>query len=258
VTRPRVVAHRGSSAAHAENSWAAFEAAVADGADAIECDVQATRDGVLVIRHDLMLGQRPVADCVAAEIEAAESGLVHLADLLDWAPQARIDLLIELKDPDVALPVGALVVASRWRERVVIGGFHGPALAALKVHWPDIKTSLMLGSVVAMEDLLHLARAYQVDGVHPCWEQRAPYPHRLLDAAAIALLRRSGLTLTLWHEERESELRALVALGPDAICTDEPALLRRIVDSSGQAMGEAPMAPGLSTARPDRASQETS
>ena len=116
----------------------------------------------------------------------------------------------------------------------------------------------MVGSVVTAADLLHLARAYRVDGVHPCWEQRAPYPHRLLDAAAIALLRQSGLTLTLWHEERESELRALVALGPDAICTNEPALLRRIVDSSAQALGEAQRAPGSSTARPDRASQETS
>jgi glycerophosphoryl diester phosphodiesterase len=53
---PRVIAHRGSSAAHRDNSWAAFEAAVAEGADAIECDVQATRDGTLVIRHDLALG----------------------------------------------------------------------------------------------------------------------------------------------------------------------------------------------------------
>jgi glycerophosphoryl diester phosphodiesterase len=257
MIRPRVIAHRGSSAAHAENSWAAFEAAVADGADAIECDVQATRDGVLVVRHDLMLGQRPVAECMAAEIEAAEPGLVRLAHLLDWAPLARIGLLIELKDPEVALPVGALVAASRWRD-VTVGGFHGPALAALKARRPDIRTSLMVGSVVTAADLLHLARAYRVDGVHPCWEQRAPYPHRLLDAAAIALLRQSGLTLTLWHEERESELRALVALGPDAICTNEPALLRRIVDSSAQALGEAQRAPGSSTARPDRASQETS
>ena len=66
MIRPRVIAHRGSSAAHAENSWAAFEAAVADGADAIECDVQATRDGVLVVRHELRLGLRPVAECMAA------------------------------------------------------------------------------------------------------------------------------------------------------------------------------------------------
>ena len=116
----------------------------------------------------------------------------------------------------------------------------------------------MMGSVLAPADLVRLARAYQADGVHPCWEHRAPNPHRLLDAAAVALLRQSGLNITLWHEERESELRALVELGPDAICTDEPALLRRIVEQSRQAVGGAPTAPGSSTARPDRASQETS
>ena len=258
MTRPRIVAHRGSSATHAENSWAAFEAAVADGADAIECDVQGTRDGVLVIRHDLMLGKQPVADYRAAQIDALEPGLVRLADLLDWAPQFNIGLLIELKDPDIALSVGALVAASRWRDRIVIGSFHGPALAALKLGWPDIRTSLMMGSVLEPADLVQLARAYRADGVHPCWEHRAPYPHRLLDAAAVALLRQSGLNITLWHEERESELCALVALDPDAICTDEPALLRRIVEQSSQAVGDAPRAPGLSTARPARASQETS
>ena len=258
MIRPKVIAHRGSSATHAENTWAAFKAAVADGADEIECDVQRTRDGILVIRHGLMLGQRLVEQCSVAEIEALEPGLVRLADLLDWAPQSNIGLLIELKDPDIALPVGSLVAASRWRDRIAIGSFHGPALAALKKGSPEIRTSLMMGSVLAPADLVRLARAYQADGVHPCWEHRAPYPHRLLDAAAVALLRQSSLKITLWHEEREGELRALVALGPDAICTDEPALLRRIVDESSQAVREAPRAPGSSTARPDRASQETS
>ena len=83
--------------------------------------------------------------------------------------------------------------------------------------------------------------------------------HRQPAAAAVARVREAGLTLTLWHEERESELQALVALGPDAICTDEPALLRRIVDRFGRATGEeAPGAQGSSTARPGRVSQETS
>ncbi len=258
MTRPRVIAHRGSSATQAENTWAAFEAAVADGADEIECDVQRTRDGVLVIRHGLMFDSRLVAESLYAEMQAYEPGLVRLADLLDWAPPSRIGLLIELKDPDIALSVGALVAASDWRDHIAIGSFHGPALAALKQDSPEVRTSLMMGSVLAPADLVRLARAYQADGVHPCWEHRAPYPHLLLDAAAVTLLRQSGLNITLWHEERESELRALVALGPDAICTDEPALLRRIVDESSQAVREAPRAPGLSTARPDRASQETS
>ena len=91
--RTQVIAHRGSSAAHAENSWAAFEAAVADGGDAIECDVQGTRDDVLVIRHDLAVGNRLVAEATAAEIEGMEPDLVRLADLLAWAPRAKIPVL---------------------------------------------------------------------------------------------------------------------------------------------------------------------
>jgi glycerophosphoryl diester phosphodiesterase len=63
-----------------------------------------------------------------------------------------------------------------------------------------------------------------------CWEGRAPRPHDLLNGALIERLRRADLTITLWHEEREDELRALVALEPDAICTNTPAVLRRIVD----------------------------
>ena len=147
------------------------------------------------------------------------------------------DAIVEIKDPDIAVPVCATVAASAWRERIVVASFHGPALASGKVRAPGIVTSLMIGSVLALEDLIRLAMAYSVDGVHPCWEHRAPYPHRLLDTAAIARLREARLAVTLWHEERESELRALVALGPDAICTNVPALLRRIVDSPATSAG---------------------
>ena len=81
----QVVAHRGSSARHADNTWAAFEAAVVEGADAIECDVQATRDGVLVVRHDLAIDDRLVADMRVAEIEARAPETVALAALLEFA-----------------------------------------------------------------------------------------------------------------------------------------------------------------------------
>ncbi len=230
--KPQVVAHRGSSELHAENSWAAFEAAVVEGADAIECDVQGTRDGELIIRHDLNIANRLVAECSAAELDAMEPGLVRLAELLAWASRADIDLLVEVKDPDVAVAVCAMAAASSWRERIIVGSFHGPALAAGKAIAPGIGTSLMIGTVVAPDDLIRLALAYRVDGVHPCWEHRSPHPHRLLDTAAITRLHEARLAVTLWHEERESELRALVALRPDAICTNVPTLLRRIVDTA--------------------------
>ena len=231
MTVPQVIAHRGSSAAHPDNSWAAFEAAVVEGADVIECDVQATRDGVLVIRHDLALGDRLVRDLSVAELEAAEPDVIRLAELLAWAEQRRIGLLVEVKEPDATHAVGAMVAASAARGRIVIGGFHGPVLAQLKTALPGVRTSFMMGSVMAAEELLRIATAYRLDGVHLCWEARAPRPHGLLDAGLIQRLRRAGLAITLWHEEREDELRALVALEPDGICTNTPAALRRIVDA---------------------------
>ncbi|MEP6702821.1 MAG: glycerophosphodiester phosphodiesterase [Betaproteobacteria bacterium] len=231
MKRARVIAHRGSSAIYPDNEWAAFDAAVAEGADAIECDVQATRDGMLVVRHDLKLGQQLVADLNFTEVAARAPGVVVLADLLAWAASKDIDLLVEVKEPEATAAVATMIGAGAWRHRIVVGSFHGPALAAVKANMPWVQTSLMIGSVVAVESLIHLATAYRCDGVHLCWESRAARPHRLLDPAAIDQLRRAGLAITLWHEEREDELRALVALEPDAICTNTPAVLRRIVDA---------------------------
>ena len=228
----QVIAHRGSSARHPENSWAAFEAAVEERADAIECDVQSTRDRTLIVRHDLAIGHQRVVDMTLAEIEARAPGTVVLAELLSFATRSAIDLLVEIKDPDAADAVARMIAASGRRERIVVGSFHGPALAIVKATSPGVRTSFMMGSVVAAEQLVGLAAALRVDGVHLCWETRAARPHRLLDHATIGRLRRAELAITLWHEEREDELHAMVALEPDAICTNTPTVLRRIVESS--------------------------
>lgn len=228
----QVIAHRGSSACHPENSWAAFEAAVQERADAIECDVQSTRDRTLIVRHDLAVGHQRVVDMTLAEIEARAPGTVVLAELLSFATRSAIDLLVEIKDPDAADAAARMIAASGRRERIVVGSFHGPALAIVKATSPGVRTSFMMSSVVAAEQLIGLAAALRVDGVHLCWETRAARPHRLLDHATIERLRRAGLAITLWHEEREDELRAMVALEPDAICTNTPMVLRRIVESS--------------------------
>jgi glycerophosphoryl diester phosphodiesterase len=242
---PQVIAHRGSSAAHADNSWAAFEAAASEGADAIECDVQITCDGALVVCHDLTLDGHPLRDLTASAIEAVKPGTIVLADLLHWAATACINLLVEIKEPEAALPTARMIAGSAWHGRVVVAGFHGPMLATVKSAFPDLKTSFMVGSVLAAGELVHVATVYRADGLHLCWEGRASRPHALVDAALIARLRRMGFAVTLWHEERDDELRALVELGADAICTDTPAVLRRIVDERRTAHSSGALADGM-------------
>jgi glycerophosphoryl diester phosphodiesterase len=243
MTIPLVIAHRGSSAAHPGNTWGAFEAALTDSADAIECDVQLTCDAVLVVRHDLTQGGRLVRDLTSAAVVAGEPDTVELPALLHWATIKRLDVLVEIKEPDAAPAVVSAIRRCTSLDRVVVAGFHGPMLASIKTALPDLRTSFMIGSVVAVDELVHLARAYRADGVHLCWEHRAARPHRLVDAQIIDQLRRAALAVTLWHEEREDELPALVALEPDAICTNTPAVLRRIVDqrfAGGEARSTGP------------------
>jgi glycerophosphoryl diester phosphodiesterase len=49
---PLVIAHRGASGYRPEHTRSAYELAITLGADAIEPDIVATRDGVLVLRHE--------------------------------------------------------------------------------------------------------------------------------------------------------------------------------------------------------------
>ena len=72
----QVVAHRGSSAAQAEHPLAASELALEEGADALECDVRLTRDGVLVCVHDRRIDRVSDGRGVLSTLELAD-----LADL---------------------------------------------------------------------------------------------------------------------------------------------------------------------------------
>lgn len=52
TTRPLVIAHQGSSGALPEHTVAAYQLAVAEGADAVECDATLTRDLTVVCMHE--------------------------------------------------------------------------------------------------------------------------------------------------------------------------------------------------------------
>ena len=49
---PLVLGHRGASGYRPENTLEAFELAITQGADGVECDLVPTKDGELIIRHE--------------------------------------------------------------------------------------------------------------------------------------------------------------------------------------------------------------
>ena len=89
--QPLVVAHRGSSLAEPEHSLAAYQRAIAEGADALECDVRLTRDGHLVLLHDRRIsrvsnGRRTVSASRRDELECFDYSRGHIGDSDDDGP----------------------------------------------------------------------------------------------------------------------------------------------------------------------------
>ena len=79
---PFVVAHRGASAQRPEHTVAAYELALREGADGVECDVRLTRDGHLVCVHDRRVdrtsdGTGLVSEMTLAELRELDFGSWH-------------------------------------------------------------------------------------------------------------------------------------------------------------------------------------
>lgn len=119
---PFVVAHRGASASRPEHTLAAYDLALQQGADGVECDVRLSRDGHLVCVHDRRIdrtstGTGLVSDLTLAQLRCFDygaptgdgppaeagggTGLLTLDELirlvLDW--HRPVKLFIETKHP---------------------------------------------------------------------------------------------------------------------------------------------------------------
>src|SRR3982751_152869 len=98
--RVRIYAHRGASLEFPENTMAAFRRAAELGADALETDVHATADGVLVTSHDpdgaRIFGKpRRIADCRSEEVRSW--GVPSLEEMVLAFPGVPIN--VDLKVP---------------------------------------------------------------------------------------------------------------------------------------------------------------
>ncbi|KQO81821.1 glycerophosphodiester phosphodiesterase [Frigoribacterium sp. Leaf263] len=81
---PQVIAHRGASGHRPEHSEAAYRLAIELGADAIEPDIVASRDGVLVLRHENEIsGTTDVADH-AEFADRRTTKRIEGADVTGW------------------------------------------------------------------------------------------------------------------------------------------------------------------------------
>lgn len=99
----KIYAHRGFSAKFPEATAAAYEGAIAVGADGLECDVRLTKDAIPICFHDrdtkrIAGVKKRIASLTLEELRGITE-VMTLEELLELAARNRKEVLIETKHP---------------------------------------------------------------------------------------------------------------------------------------------------------------
>jgi glycerophosphoryl diester phosphodiesterase len=229
VTRPRPwrLGHRGARGPRPENTVAAFELALAT-VDGLETDVQRTRDGHLVLWHDLACHGLAVADATLAELRAREPGLASLDELVRVARAHPGTLLnLEIKSRPRPLRGWALerelartVRTAGLADRTLISSFDPLALARVRLLAPRLRTGLLTAPDLPRSLRSGTAaRWLHVDALHP--------EDRQVSAELLARARNRDLPVVVWTVNDPSRMRELARVGVAGIIGDDPATLAR-------------------------------
>lgn len=231
------IAHRGASAYEPENTLRAFERAIQMGATMLELDIHLSKDGHPIVIHDAEVSRTTnrkghISDMTLKQIKELDAGkgerVPTLTEVIDLARDLA-KLYIELKGQGTPGPVVDTLNSMVFEDQVIVSSFYPWLIQKIKFLNPKIRTSMLIRREEQDADFVEWALAVVADYVHPCWENEMPTPHKLLTPDLISNIRRHGLGLITWHEERPSELQKLVKLGPDGICTNTPDVLAAIL-----------------------------
>jgi glycerophosphoryl diester phosphodiesterase len=151
---PIIVAHRGSSAIAPENTFAAFQQAMLDGADAIEFDVRLTKDRKVVVIHDERLeritnGHGKVCNYSLKELKQFSAGgwfhqqymkerIPTLSEVLEIA-QGKVAINIEIKTEkipkqrfEIVQQCYDIIRSCNAEETVLVSSFFIPFIKRMK------------------------------------------------------------------------------------------------------------------------------
>jgi glycerophosphoryl diester phosphodiesterase len=240
LPRPLAFAHRGGAAHYPENSWRAFEHAVALGYSYLETDVNATADGVLVAFHDRTLDrvtdragricQLPYSEVSAARIGGTEP-IPLLEDLLGAWPDARFN--IDVKDEPAVRPLaGVLGRADAW-DRVCITSFSARRLGAVRraLPRPVCMATSPLGVAALRLGTPHRATAARLRRSAVRCTQ---IPVRVATESYVRRAHAAGLQVHVWTVNDREVMARLLDLGVDGIMTDDTEALRDVLAARGQ------------------------
>jgi len=245
--RPLSIAHRGHSIAYPENTLEAYRKAIDLGVEMIECDVNITRDGQLVMIHDSTLdrtttGTGRVSGATWEEIQQLDSGLKFKPEFAGVrVPSTEETLLLyketgilscfEVKGADdeesdrVALGLVELFVKHDMLEKAFMSSYHHEALQLAKTKCPDLR--------LAPERLPDDAPADPPEAVRQAKAFPAPvlqHQYTVLTADVVRVLHANEIAVWSWSTTDEASMLFSIECGADALMGDDVQLMLEILN----------------------------
>jgi glycerophosphoryl diester phosphodiesterase len=217
------IAHRGAKREYPENSLPAFLRAFERHADAIELDVHATSDSVVVVHHDPDLRPNPhtpkrrIAEMTWEELERVELatgvGIPRLSDVLALTP-AEKTVYVEIKGSGIEAAVVSTI--ANGSARCAVHSFDHAAIARCREIAPDLPRGILYDQ--APPDAM--VRQLELVGARDLWPR-----WNLIDAELVARVHAAGARVIAWTVNSRADAQSLVGLGVDGLCTDDVRLL---------------------------------
>jgi glycerophosphoryl diester phosphodiesterase len=241
------IGHRGAAGEAPENTLAAFDLALREGADGIEFDVHQSSDGVPVVIHDSRLerttsGGGPVSAMPIAVLKRLDAGswfsrryparanlryaglkIPTLLETLQWVRKRGCLAFIEIKQgklryPGIEKNVLAEINRARVAPLVTVISFDLPTLVRVRELDPRIALGLDF-----TRPLLAVRRANSVKALNllPHW---ALATRRFIRRAHLA-----GFRIFVWDLDRPLIMRRKLLDGVDGIITSFPGRLAEVL-----------------------------
>ena len=231
-----ITAHRGDCSGAPENTLAAFELAIENGADIIELDVRQTKDGEIVVMHDENLKRvcgvnKKVGKLTYEELQKYSPGkkyrgpneelyreekiptLQEVIDLVGDRAKLNIELKPAKTDKNLSQRVAEIIAENDYYDNCFVASLTYGSIRRIKLSDPKVKTVYVMA--VAMGDFYDLEYA---DGFS--------IKYRYINNEIIKQAHKRGKDVYAWTVDDKQILESMMLMNVDSIITNNPAKMR--------------------------------
>lgn len=222
--RPFVISHAACKGHAPENTLLGVRRAIELGADGIEIDVHASRDGVPVLIHDDTVdrttdGSGAVSQMTLARLQKLDAGdgerVPTLAETLDLT-RGHVLLVMEVKQAGIERRVLRVVRDQKALNDCVVHSFNPQVVGRFRALEPALPAALLTAGldVADWDQLFAFALSLNAQGLSVFFPK--------VDAELVRRAHRRKLSFYTWTVNEIDDMRRMRDCGVDAITTDYP------------------------------------